>query len=127
MKSVEATRLIPRRCATSTATVDLPVPVEPPIRHDHRHVELLQIRQPPEAVDRALALHLAEHLASEHVEPLERRRRLAGLGEIELDPPRQRVRLVGRHAGGDQRPRHQSLRVRQVLVAERQRLRAARL
>ena len=31
MKSVEATRVMPSRWATSAATVDLPVPVEPPI------------------------------------------------------------------------------------------------
>ena len=30
--SVEVTRLIPSRCATSVATVDLPVPVAPPMR-----------------------------------------------------------------------------------------------
>jgi hypothetical protein len=30
MKSVEVTRVIPSRCATSVATVDLPVPVAPP-------------------------------------------------------------------------------------------------
>ena len=31
MKSVDATRVMPSLCATSAATVDLPVPVEPPI------------------------------------------------------------------------------------------------
>ena len=31
MKSVDATRVMPSRWATSAATVDLPVPVEPPI------------------------------------------------------------------------------------------------
>ena len=95
--------------------------------HDHRHVELLQVRQPTEPVDGALTLRLAEHLAREHVEPLERRRGLPRLGEVELDPPREPVRLVGRDARRDQRPRHQALRVRQVLVAERQRLGVARL
>ena len=29
-KSVEVTRVMPSRCATSVATVDLPVPVAPP-------------------------------------------------------------------------------------------------
>jgi hypothetical protein len=31
-KSVDVTRVIPSRYATSVATVDLPVPVAPPIR-----------------------------------------------------------------------------------------------
>ena len=31
-KSVDVTRVIPRRYAISVATVDLPVPVAPPIR-----------------------------------------------------------------------------------------------
>ena len=31
MKSVDATRVMPSRCATSAATVDFPVPVEPPL------------------------------------------------------------------------------------------------
>ena len=31
-KSVEVTRVIPSRCATSVAIVDLPVPVAPPMR-----------------------------------------------------------------------------------------------
>ena len=31
MKSVEVSRVMPSRCATSDATVDLPVPVVPPI------------------------------------------------------------------------------------------------
>ena len=29
--SVDVTRVIPRRCATSVATLDLPLPVPPPI------------------------------------------------------------------------------------------------
>ena len=32
MKSVEVTRVIPRRYAISVATVDLPVPVAPPTK-----------------------------------------------------------------------------------------------
>ena len=67
MKSVDATRVMPSRCATSAATVDLPVPVEPPIKHDDRHVERLQVGEPAQAADRALALVVAEHLLREHV------------------------------------------------------------
>ena len=80
---------------------------------DHRHIELLEIRQPSEPPDGPFALLVAEHLACEHVEPLE----VAAdgpLGEIDLDPPRELVGAIGRHAGRDQGARHQPLRIRQV-------------
>ena len=73
MKSVEATRVIPSRCATSAATVDLPVPVEPPISTIDRHVELLQVRRAAAGGRPRARPRLAEHLAREHVEALERR------------------------------------------------------
>ena len=109
------------------ATVDFPVPVEPPIStmigtsSDCRSESLRSRR------DRALALLVAEHLARQLAQPVDLDRALAALGEVELDPPRQQVGAVGRDAGRDQRARHQPLRVRQPGVAERQRLAVAAL
>src|SRR5579884_1922835 len=96
-------------------------------QHDDRQVEVVELRQPAQPADGLDALGLAEHLAREHLEPLERDRPLACLGEVELDPARELVGLVGRHPGGDQRARHQALRIRELGVAERQRVAVARL
>ena len=123
MKSVDATRLIPSRCATSTATVDFPVPVEPPIitiigtssccRSDSRRSRSTA-RSPcvSPSTSRASTSSRSSVAADS-----------PRLGEVDLDPPREPVRLVGRDAGGDQRPRHQPLRVRQL---RRRRAAAAR-
>ena len=43
-KSVDVTRVIPSRCATSVATVDLPVPVAPPMSTTIGSVELAGAR-----------------------------------------------------------------------------------
>src|SRR5438046_3025701 len=81
--------------------------------------ETLQLRH------RALALLVAEALAGEAAQPLEVDGPLAPLGEVDLDPARELVRAVGGNTRRDQRTRHQPLRVRQVSVAERQRLAVA--
>ena len=67
---------MPSRCATSAATVDLPVPVEPPISRHDRHVERLQVGIAGAAGrPHVRASSLAEHLARELVEPLDLDRR----------------------------------------------------
>jgi hypothetical protein len=89
---------------------------------DDRHVQALQVRQPPQAPHGALALFVGEHLACEHVQTFDLERPLAALGEVELDPARQLVRRVRRDADRDQSARHHPLRIGEVRVAERKRL-----
>ena len=123
MKSVEATRVIPSRWATSAATVDLPVPVEPPIS---TMIGTSSVCRSASRCRRPTARSPSSSpsiSAREHVEPLELDRPLATLGEIDLDPPRELVRTVGGNAGRDQRARHHALRIRQ---ARRRRAAAAR-
>ena len=121
MKSVEVTRVIPSRCATSVATVDLPVPVAPPISStigtssDCRSASGGAGRSPGRPPPRPST----SRASSRGGRP---RSPSAALGEVELDPPRELVRALDRDAGRDQRARHQALRVRQPVVAERQRL-----
>ena len=102
MKSVEVTRVMPSRCATSAATVDLPVPVEPPISRmigTSSDCRSASRRRRPTARSRLL---LAEDLARELVETLDLDRpRSPALRQVELDPPRELVRVVGEHAGCD--------------------------
>ena len=128
MKSVEATRVMPSRCATSAATVDFPVPVEPPISTTIGTSSDLQVREPAEPPDRAArppsSPSTSRASSSSRSTSIAE---IAALGEIELDPPRELVGVVGRDAGRDQRARHQPLRIRKTVVPERQRLAVAAL
>src|SRR5262249_6883716 len=91
-----------------------------------RDVERLQRRVTPQAIGGAPPLLLAEHLDGELLEALELERRLAAVGEVELDPARDAVGALGGHAGRDQSPRHQPLRVRKAAgLAERERVSVA--
>ena len=64
-KSVEVTRVIPSRYATSVATVDLPVPVPPPTSRITGRSSSCRSRKRCEAADRARAGLLAEQVDGE--------------------------------------------------------------
>ena len=88
-----------------------------------RQVERVQRGVAAQAAHDVGALLVAEHLARELLDPVEVGGARVALGEVDLDPRRQLVRALDRDAGGDERPRHQALRVgHPARLAERQRL-----
>src|SRR3954447_24386772 len=101
-KSVDVTRVMPKRYASSVATVDLPVPVAPADEDHDRQVELPELLVAAEALDRLASLLLAEHVDRERLEPLELDPPLAALAELVVHAARQRVRPVPGHSGGHQ-------------------------
>ena len=109
MKSVDATRVIPSRCATSAASVDLPVPVEPPIRtmigtsSDCRSASR---RSRPTARSPSSSPSVS---CGEDAQALGVDGALAAFGEVDLDASRELVGAVGGDADRDQRPRHHAL------------------
>ena len=122
MKSVEVTRVMPRRWAASVASVDLPVPVEPPTRRTIGMLELLECVQPAQPAYRLGRRLLADHVDRELREPVEVEGACAARGHVGVGARRQLVGARGPHAGGRQRAGHEPLRPRRVvLAAERQR------
>ena len=114
MKSVEVTRVMPSRWATSAATVDLPVPVEPPTKSTigtssdcSVGVAAQPARRRPRPPRRRAPRRASSSSRSTSIERAPRSARSSSIRRREL------VRAVGRHAGRDQRARHQPLRVRQ--------------
>ena len=122
-KSVEVTRVMPSRCATSVATVDLPVPVAPPTRSTMGQIELAQRLEAAEQADGLLALVLGEDAGRHVVEPLG-----ADCGvlvrahELALDQPRELVGALGADARAHERLRHEPLRVREADLSGDERL-----
>ncbi len=126
MKSVDVTRVMPRRCATSAATVDLPVPVDPPISTINGTSSACRSASRRSRSTARSPSCVSQRLARELVEPCEVDGALAALGEIDLDAPREAVGAIRCDPDGDQRPRHQALRIGKLRVAERQRIAVAR-
>ena len=119
--------MIPSLYATSVATVDLPVPVAPPIEQDDRQVELAECIMAAQPSNDLGSLVLAENLLRKLAEPIEIDRLGAARDEIRLDAQRKLVGTHGRNTRRHQRPSHQPLRVRQPVPAEGQRVGMARL
>ena len=114
-KSVDVTRVIPSRCATSVATVDLPVPVAPPTSTTSGTSSSSQLAGSGGAGRRDGApSSLAEHLDRELLDPVEVG---ASAAASRRGPARRGARARTRRATPspvrDQRARHQALRVRQ--------------
>ena len=82
--------------------------------HDQRQVERLQTSASRRKRSTARAPSSAPSISRrERFEPVEVDGALAAFRQVDLEPARELVRTVGRHADRDQRARHQPLRIRQ--------------
>src|SRR5262249_7725062 len=96
--------------------------------HD-RQVELTELLEAAQTLDRLASLLLAEHVDRERLEPLDLDAVLPALAQLVVDAARQRIGAVPGHPGGHERARHQPARVREpeLVAAERERHDPARL
>ena len=91
-------------------------------QHDQRHIERLEVGEPPQPLDGALAVIVAEvsrASSSRRARSTVRSRRSARSTSM---PPREAVGAICRDSDGDQRSRHHPLRIRKLRIAERQRI-----
>ena len=110
--SVDVTRVIPSRWATSVASGRLPGPGRAPDQEHERQVELAQRLQAPQEAHGLLALVLGEHGRGDVVHPLGPDGLvLAAAPQLALDQARQLVGALGRDARAHQGLGHQPLGV----------------
>ena len=104
MKSVDVTRVMPRRCAASVAIVDFPVPVAPPTSRSERLVEPLQRLEPAQAA--TVRRRLVSPITSAASSPSRSRSRDDGaaLGQVVVRAARDEVRALGVQPGRRRAP-----------------------
>ena len=95
MKSVDVTRVIPSRCATSVAIVDLPVPVAPPTSSSSGSSSRWRASSRRSRRTVRVGRLLADQLRSELAEPVEIERDRAALGEVAIGVAGDEVRTLG--------------------------------
>ena len=107
MKSVEVTRVMPRRCAASVAIVDFRFR-RTADEEEQRLLELLKRAQPLETKKGRRGIILADDVGGELAQAVEVQRRRAALCKVSVGPMCNQIGALRVEARDDQRARHQA-------------------